>query len=518
MENTSRLNLVTAASPRVSENTEHKRSSRTSAMDLLPGIKEIDQGIEHVSLQMGNINRARDTADRQRSPRNLFQLIPGKLSIAFHPSPDCATAEIKRRPDLYFFSTDLHERCLPFCQDCGPVDLGIIYIFWQYVRSKECHPDLGKRHMVYYTFTEPAHQKSASFLLGTYMMLEHHMSATAAANAIETIPGILPAFQDATHDDKDFEVTLRDCCMGLQKGMDNGWFRAATFDLALYEELEGVADMSLIGHKLVAFRGPRSPAPGENDGCEKLRPRACAKVLQKLGVTTIIRLHDAAPCANEGFEAEDVDVRDLTFTTCTCPDPAKIKSFLDIVDSAPGKVAVLCYGNRGRAGTMIALWMMKNRGFSAREAIAWLKLCRHGAVLGPQQHCLVACETMAWEGNLLTEPCAAISLSQFVSRKATGSALVHSSHDWTASAGRRKSLPPLSALKSEPLARSLALASDHASDTGKNMARASQLEAALQHASGSQAHRHVQTLGRVKSKVAVHAQSCAGRRYSSTPA
>mmetsp|Transcript_35642 Transcript_35642/g.71425 ORF Transcript_35642/g.71425 Transcript_35642/m.71425 type:complete len:115 (+) Transcript_35642:2-346(+) len=44
---------------------------------------------------------------------------------------------------------------------------------------------------------------------------------------------------------------------------------------------------------------------------------------------------------------------------------------------------------------------MKNKGFSAREAIAWMRLCRPGCVIGQQQHFLAACEKMTWDGNFL---------------------------------------------------------------------------------------------------------------------
>eukprot|EP00961_Rhodomonas_salina_P284944 3850761-Rhodomonas_salina.1 len=178
----SRLKRVTSAEPKARGKPDHKRSSQTTSVDLLPEIRTTERA---------------QSMDSQRSP-HIFPLIPGKLNLAFHPNPEFSTDEIHRRRDLFFFSTDLHERYLPFCEDFGPVNIGIIYIFWQYVRSKEHHPDLRKRPLVYYTFMNTQHQINASFLLGTYMMLEHNMTAAQAATAIETIPNTLPGFRDAT--------------------------------------------------------------------------------------------------------------------------------------------------------------------------------------------------------------------------------------------------------------------------------------------------------------------------------
>jgi cell division cycle 14 len=41
-------------------------------------------------------------------------------------------------------------------------------------------------------------------------------------------------------------------------------------------------------------------------------------------------------------------------------------------------VAVHCGSGRGRSGTLVALYLMKHHGFTAREAIAWLRIVRPG--------------------------------------------------------------------------------------------------------------------------------------------
>ena len=44
----------------------------------------------------------------------------------------------------------------------------------------------------------------------------------------------------------------------------------------------------------------------------------------------------------------------------------------------------------GRTGTLIALYMMKHYKFTAAESIAWIRICRPGSVIGPQQNFLEA--------------------------------------------------------------------------------------------------------------------------------
>ena len=55
----------------------------------------------------------------------------------------------------------------------------------------------------------------------------------------------------------------------------------------------------------------------------------------------------------------------------------------------------------GRTGSLIACYMMKHYKFTAAEAIAWLRICRPGSVLGPQQHWLEEQQHIMWqEGDL----------------------------------------------------------------------------------------------------------------------
>jgi protein-tyrosine phosphatase len=50
-----------------------------------------------------------------------------------------------------------------------------------------------------------------------------------------------------------------------------------------------------------------------------------------------------------------------------------------------GVVAVHCRAGLGRTGTLIGLWLMRHRGFAAREAIAWLRIVRPGSFPSPPQ-------------------------------------------------------------------------------------------------------------------------------------
>ena len=61
-----------------------------------------------------------------------------------------------------------------------------------------------------------------------------------------------------------------------------------------------------------------------------------------------------------------------------------------------GAFAVHCKAGLGRTGTCIGAWMMKHYNFSAAEVIGWLRVCRPGSVIGPQQHYLKEIEPRMW--------------------------------------------------------------------------------------------------------------------------
>lgn len=53
----------------------------------------------------------------------------------------------------------------------------------------------------------------------------------------------------------------------------------------------------------------------------------------------------------------------------------------------------------GRTGTLIGTYLMKHYNMSALEAIAWLRLCRPGSVIGQQHAWLESMEPLMWKAG-----------------------------------------------------------------------------------------------------------------------
>jgi protein-tyrosine phosphatase len=104
-------------------------------------------------------------------------------------------------------------------------------------------------------------------------------------------------------------------------------------------------------------------------------------------VQAVVRLN-APLYAPAAFAPAGVAVADLFFEDCTPPPVDVVAKFLSLAEALPGALAVHCHAGLGRTGTLIALYMMKHHGFTAREAMGWLRIVRPGSVIGDQQQFL----------------------------------------------------------------------------------------------------------------------------------
>jgi len=64
-------------------------------------------------------------------------------------------------------------------------------------------------------------------------------------------------------------------------------------------------------------------------------------------------------------------------------------------------LAVHCKAGLGRTGSLIGCYVMKHYKWTAEEFIAWVRICRPGSIIGPQQWFLQMVEKEMWkEGDL----------------------------------------------------------------------------------------------------------------------
>jgi cell division cycle 14 len=138
--------------------------------------------------------------------------------------------------------------------------------------------------------------------------------------------------------------------------------------------------------KFLAFCGPHAKSKIEN-GYPLHAPEAYMTYFRKHNVKCIVRLnkkiYDAKRFTDAGFQHND-----LFFVDGSTPSDQIVRKFLEIAERCDGAIAVHCKAGLGRTGTLIGCYIMKHFKFTASEVISWLRICRPGSVIGPQQNFL----------------------------------------------------------------------------------------------------------------------------------
>ncbi|TNN35778.1 Dual specificity protein phosphatase CDC14A [Liparis tanakae] len=205
------------------------------------------------------------------------------------------------------------------------------------------------------------------------------------------------SYRDAAVGECSFKLTLLDCLQGIRKALQHGFVDFERFDVEEYEHYERVehGDMNwVVPGKLLAFSSPHPHSRMEH-GYPLHAPEAYFDYFQQNDVTAVVRLnrklYDSRRFEDAGFEHHD-----LFFLDGTAPSDLIIRRFLHICESTEGAVAVHCKAGLGRTGTLIGCYLMKHFRFTAAEAIAWIRICRPGSIIGPQQNLLEEKQHSLW--------------------------------------------------------------------------------------------------------------------------
>ncbi|XP_055498339.1 dual specificity protein phosphatase CDC14AB isoform X2 [Leucoraja erinacea] len=316
-------------------------------------------------------------------------------------------ATLRNKPkstvNTHYFCTDEELIYENFYADFGPLNLAQLYRYCCKLNKKLKSFTLSRKKIVHYTSFDQRKRANAAYLIGAYSVIflqktpeEAYRSLVAGKN-----PPYVP-FRDASFGNSTYHLTILDCLHAINQALHHGFLNFEKFDVDEYEHYERVENGDInwiISGKFLAFSGPHPKSKVEN-GYPLHAPEAYFPYFRKHGVTTIIRLnkkiYDAKRFTDAGFEHYD-----LFFVDGSTPSDSIVKRFLTICENEEGAIAVHCKAGLGRTGTLIACYIMKHYRFTAAEAIGWIRICRPGSIIGPQQHFLEEKQGHMWlEGDI----------------------------------------------------------------------------------------------------------------------
>ncbi|XP_034509868.1 dual specificity protein phosphatase CDC14A isoform X2 [Ailuropoda melanoleuca] len=311
-------------------------------------------------------------------------------------------ATLRNRPkstvNTHYFSIDEELVYENFYADFGPLNLAMVYRYCCKLNKKLKSYSLSRKKIVHYTCFDQRKRANAAFLIGAYAVIYLKKTPEEAYRALlsGSNPPYLP-FRDASFGNCTYNLTILDCLQGIRKGLQHGFFDFETFDVDEYEHYERVENGDfnwIVPGKFLAFSGPHPKSKIEN-GYPLHAPEAYFPYFKKHNVMAVVRLnkkiYEAKRFTDAGFEHYD-----LFFIDGSTPSDNIVRRFLNICENTDGAIAVHCKAGLGRTGTLIACYVMKHYRFTHAEIIAWIRICRPGSIIGPQQHFLEEKQASLW--------------------------------------------------------------------------------------------------------------------------
>ncbi|KAJ8961968.1 hypothetical protein NQ317_000887 [Molorchus minor] len=285
-----------------------------------------------------------------------------------------ASTKLKSTMDTFYFSIDDELIYENFYCDFGPLDLSCLYKYCVKL-NKYLEYAKGLKRVVHYTCSNPDKKANAACLMGILLFC-----------LTKSRP-----FLDASQFPCGFTLKIIDCLQAISKALIFNFFDFDDFNIAEYDLHDKLqyGDMNwILPRKFLAFIGPA-------DNQTAHRPEFYIKYFLKNDIKTVIRLNSAIYDSSV-FTQVGIQHFDLIFPDGTTPPKDILIKFLNIAEMAPAAIGVHCKAGLGRTGSLIGAYIIKHYRMTAKEVIAWMRICRPGSVIGQQQIWLEKIESWLW--------------------------------------------------------------------------------------------------------------------------
>jgi len=352
---------------------------------------------------------------------DAIEVIPGRLYYSAFKAHPCSFSPnislIRGKPankPIHFFSIDNELIYWNFFLDFGPLNFGQLFRFCRILNYKlNSDPNLSGKIICYYSSADSKKRVNAIFLICAWQVLfqnrapdETFLAFKQKVSLTSTTFSPLSPFHDASPCHCTFDLTILDCLHGLSKARMHKFFDFDNFNLEEYEHFEQVENGDLnwiVKDKILSFASPHNHRKMSPGGYRTLTPEDYIPYFQKKNVKLVVRLN--RKCYDERkLMKYGINFVEHYYLDGSVPNMKILQSVLSSFESVPEDkaFAVHCKAGLGRTGTCVGAYLMKHYKFTSAEAIGWMRICRPGSVIGPQQHFLQEIEQRMWhEGDLM---------------------------------------------------------------------------------------------------------------------
>jgi len=154
----------------------------------------------------------------------------------------------------------------------------------------------------------------------------------------------------------------------------------------------------IVKDKILAFAGPSYTKKVSPEGYCTLSPNDYIPYFKRQSIGLVVRLNQKN--YDEGqFKDAGIDHFEEVYTDGSCPSMEILQRVVDAFERVPDHkgFAVHCKAGLGRTGTCIGAYLMKHYRMTAKEVIGWMRICRPGMVIGPQQQFLENLQPFMWQ-------------------------------------------------------------------------------------------------------------------------